>query len=208
MISARCLLLLQGVAVCSVNAQQRIDITPFLGYRSAATFSAPADAGEPGVKARLSDGRSMGIAAGFRWEDTAVVEFRFTRQNTATTLSGTTVEPALRTFSTRLEEYHADFMREFPLENAPRVRPFLNASVGVTRLSWTSRSESRFSFGIGGGVKYFPLKWFGIRLQAQWLPIWLNPEVKGLACGGGCVVSFGGKLADQAEVSLGPIFSF
>ncbi len=49
----------------------------------------------------------------------------------------------------------------------------------------------------------------GFRVQAQWLPIWVNPEVKAFACGGGgCVVVLGGRLVHQGEISIGPIFRF
>jgi opacity protein-like surface antigen len=205
--SVRCAVLLLIAVGTLASAQRRFDISPFVGYRSSMTFYTAPDS-QPGVKARLSDGASLGFAAGIRYDETAVIEFRFTRQNTSTTLNGTSVAPSFTTITTRLEQYHADFTREFVFDNAPGVRPFLNASVGATRISWLARTDTRFSFGIGGGVKYFPVKWFGLRLQAQWLPIWLNPELKGIACGGGCVIVLGGRLASQGEVSVGPTFSF
>lgn len=207
MFAVRCAVLLLVAVWTPLCAQRRFDVSPFVGYRSSMTFYTAPDS-QPGIKVQLSDGGSLGFAAGVRYDDTAVIEFRFARQNTSTTLSGAGVAPSFGTISTHLEQYHGDFTREFVFDTAPGVRPFLNASVGVTRLSWLARTDSRFSFGIGGGVKYFPVKWFGLRLQAQWLPIWLNPELKGLACGGGCVIVLGGRLASQGEVSVGPTFSF
>jgi hypothetical protein len=195
------------VLVCPAAAQRRFDVTPLFGYRSPLITDIEKD-GQSGGEARLAADSSVGLAAGVRWEDTAVVEFRFTRQNTQTAFTGIPLPQAAPLLSTRLEQYHADFTREFPLENAPGVRPFLTGSVGLTRFAWPGRSTSRMSFGPGGGWKYFPVKWFGLRVQAQWLPVWLNPQVKGLVCGAGCVVVIGGKLADQFEVSFGPTFSF
>jgi hypothetical protein len=78
----------------------------------------------------------------------------------------------------------------------------------MTRITAAGESYNRFAFGIGGGVKWFPLKWFGIRAQGQWLPTLIDPEIKAFICAGGCAVTLGGKLVDQATISLGPIFSF
>jgi hypothetical protein len=199
--------LLLGVAV-PAGAQKRVDVTPLVGYRSSASITATDAGGEHGGKVQISAGSCLGIAMGVRYQETAVIEFRFTRQNTVTLVSGIAGTPVGRGTDTRLEQYHGDFTREFPLENAPRIRPFLTGNIGMTRLVWGGRSASRFSFGLGGGLKYFPARWVGFRVQAQWLPIWLNPQVKAFACGGGCVAVFGGRLADQGEVSFGPTFSF
>jgi hypothetical protein len=189
-------------------AQRRFDVTPLFGYRSSFSAQATDESGNTGAQAHFSSGESFGAAVGVRYEETAVIEFRFTRQNMQTTFSGTSVQPVSVSLPTTLEQYHGDFTREYIFEDAKNVRPFLIGSAGATRLSWFGRSTTRFSFGIGGGVKYFPVRWFGIRAQAEWLPIWLNPEVKGFVCGGGCIVVFGGKLASQFEASFGPTFSF
>ncbi len=195
------------VACFPASGQRRVDVTPLFGYRSPISITAADENGQTVGKAHLSSGSSIGIAVGVRYEETAVIEFRWTRQNTETRISAPGA--ALPSpFDTRLEQYHGDFTREFILEEARMVRPFIIGSAGMTRFSWPGRSSSRFSFGIGGGVKFFPVKWMGFRIQAQWLPVWVNPEVKAFACGGGCLVVLGGKLADQGEVSFGPVFSF
>ncbi len=184
-----------------VSAQRRVDITPLFGYRSPMNIPITNESGQETGKAHLSGGGSFGLAVGIRYEETAVIEFRWTRQNTDTRVNGALVD-------TRLEQYYGDFTREFILEATRIARPFVMGSVGMTRLSWAGKSTSRFSFGLGGGVKLFPLRWMGLRIQAHWLPIWLNPDVQGFACGGGCVVVLGGRLVDQGEVSFGPVFSF
>jgi len=44
---------------------------------------------------------------------------------------------------------------------------------------------------------------------AQWLPIWVTPEMKGFACGTGRRLAIlSGQLSHQCEVSVGPIFRF
>jgi hypothetical protein len=109
-----------------------------------------------------------------------------------------------------LDQFHGDFTREFVLEDLKGLRPYLTASVGATHFGTTNDGFTRFSFGFGTGLKVLLNSRFGLRFQAQWLPIWVDPEVRGLACGSGsgCIVVLSGKLIEQFEVSAGPVFRF
>ena len=49
---------------------------------------------------------------------------------------------------------------------------------------------------------------YGLRMQAEWLPLVINPEVSSLVCGGGCVVHLNATLVSQGEIAVGPIFRF
>jgi hypothetical protein len=60
---------------------------------------------------------------------------------------------------------------------------------------------------MGGGIKVFPSRQVGFKVQAQWLPIVFNPETTAI-CSGNCVIRFGGKLGSQAELTAGPVFRF
>ena len=108
-----------------------------------------------------------------------------------------------------VNQFHGDFTREFVLEERHWLRAFLTGSVGAAYLAGRSKSFTRFSLDLGTGLKLFPHSRFGVRLQAQWLPVWVSPEVKGFACvSGNCLVILGGQLSHQCEVSVGPIFRF
>ena len=203
-----------AVMSCPVLAQNApepllgIDITPNVGYRTNINFIT-----EPGVdginpRVSLDSGPSRGLAVGVRYNDGDVVEFRWSRQDTYMNVVG----PVLPPFRERvtLDQFHMDCSHEYVVDEWPLwARPFIMASVGATRVSSTSGSPSftRFSFGIGGGVKAFPFRRFGLKIQAEWLPLWVNPEVRAL-CGYGCVIFLSGRLAHQAEVSISPVFRF
>jgi hypothetical protein len=109
-----------------------------------------------------------------------------------------------------MDLFHGDFTREYYLEEQPWLRPYLTGSVGLARLASGGSSFSRFSFGLGTGLNLFPGKRVGLRLQIQWLPIWVEPEVRGFVCGGrsGCTFVLSGKFVQQGVVSLGPTFHF
>src|SRR5262249_6402267 len=109
-----------------------------------------------------------------------------------------------------LDQFHLDASHEYVLDEWPLwARPFVTGSVGLTHISSTAGTASftRFSFGIGGGIKAFPLRQLGFKLQAQWLPMWVKPEVQAI-CGVGCVIHIGGRLVSQGEVTVGPVFRF
>jgi hypothetical protein len=194
----------------SLSAQRRFDVTPLFGFRGSEPI--PLSYETPGSEqtgdVKLAPGASFAVAAGIRYDTLNVIEFRWTRQSTEmTNARQSTARPPFE-IGARLDQYHGDFTREYELEEHRLIRPFIIGSVGATRLTTPLSSFTRMSFGLGGGVKVFPTSRFGIRMQAQWLPLWLNPKVEGFVCGGGCIVVLGGRLAHQAEVSIGPVFSF
>ena len=185
-----------------------IDITPNVGYRTNINFIT--EPGVDGVKPRVSldSGPSRGFAVGVRYNDGDVVEFRWSRQDTYMNVVGPNVPPFRQRVT--FDQFHMDCSHEYVVDEWPLwARPFILGSVGVTRVSGTvdSPSFTRFSFGIGGGVKAFPFRRFGLKIQAEWLPLWVNPEVRAL-CGYGCVIFLSGRLAHQAEISISPVFRF
>ena len=109
-----------------------------------------------------------------------------------------------------LDQFHLDFTHEYAIEGWPvGARPFVMGSVGASRISNASNgSFVRFSMGLGGGIKFFLNRHFGVRVQAQWLPLFVDPEVVSFVCGGGCVVHLNAGLSSQGEVAIGPIFRF
>ena len=82
-------------------------------------------------------------------------------------------------------------------------------SVGVTHASGSDGGANftRFSFGIGGGLRFYATRHVGFKVQAEWLPVVIDPQVA-FVCGGGCVVHVGASVANQGEVIVGPVFHF
>ena len=180
----------------------RIDVTPLIGYRTSMTFSA----GQNGVATSglsLDASPSYGVAAGVRLNEEDLVEFRWARQDTHVHLAGSSEKVTLN-------QFHGDFTHEYILENwRAWARPFVIGSVGATHLgAGPNSSFTRFSFGLGGGIKVYFNRHTGLRMQAEWLPLVINPEVSALVCGGGCVVHLNATLVSQGEIAVGPIFRF
>jgi opacity protein-like surface antigen len=58
-----------------------------------------------------------------------------------------------------------------------RLRPFAFAGLGATFFSAADlESETKFSFGLGAGVKYFRWESIGLRAHFRYKPTMLNDE--------------------------------
>ncbi len=198
----------------ALSAQQselkppHFEITPFVGYRTSMSFQAqPYVTGtSPGLV--LDASPSYGVSFGMRLravED--LVEIRWARQDSYVH-AGDIVLPTPRQ-RVILDQFHGDFSHEPLVEDWPSwVKPFVVASVGATHVSGnTSINFTRFSFGIGGGIRFYVSRHFGFKIQAEWVPVYVDPQVA-FICGGGCVVHAGGTAASQGEILVGPILRF
>ena len=190
---------------------QSFEVTPVVGARMGGTFVIQPD-GAPPIQAPLADAASYGVSAGVRFDDLSLVEFRWTRA-TSTFQSGPSsafLDGAVGEVT--LNQFHADFTREFVVREVKGLRSFLTGSLGATHLGGAQDGFTRFSFGLGAGLKQFLGSRLAIRAEAQWLPILVEPSVSGFACGavqpGGCLVVLSGELVQQFHVSVGPVVRF
>jgi hypothetical protein len=193
----------------------RFDFSGFLGYRTSVSFTGPepevtpTDASTPFVtpKVVLDPSPSYGLSFGARINELDLIELRWSRMNTTMRLE----QNFLTTFQQNVivDQYHGDFTHEYIVENWPlQVRPYIMASIGATHVSGSvTRNFTRFSFGIGGGFKVFFNRNVGFRIQGEWLPIVVDPEVA-IACGAGCVLRIRTQAASQGEFAVGPIIRF
>lgn len=203
----RSLALVIFVVPFSTFAQQLFDISPIFGYSSSVSFPLSSETTSKST-AKVIPSVTLRIAAGVRYDEDQVIEFHYSRQSSTIKFDGLHAVSPVFSNQSIIEQFLVDFTHEFVLDEPIAVRPFVVASVGMTRITAAGESSNGFAFGIGAGIKWFPVKWFGIRAQGQWLPTLIDPKIKTLICAGGCVAAVGGKLASQANISVGPIFSF
>jgi hypothetical protein len=189
----------------------RFDFSVLGGYRTNVSFTGPTDTTvEPNTTAPrivIDPSPSYGFAFGARINEEDLIEVRWARMNSTMRLE----QSFLTTFQQHVtvDQYHGDFTHEYILDNWPaRVRPYIMASIGATHISGNvTRSVTRFSLGIGAGFKIFVNRNVGFRLQGEWLPIVVDPEV-GLVCGAGCLLRIQTQVTSQGEFAAGPLFRF
>ena len=204
------------VSAVSAHAQ-KYEIAPLIGGSFGGTIQLE-QASTPNFEAHVADSFIFGIAGGFRFngeegEGYDLIEFRWFRQDThlfikqdplvATPSITASFRPAIA-----LDHFLGDFTHEFIIKEAPKIHPFLTASLGAARMSTPASSATRFAFGVGTGVNVFPAKHWGFRLSVEYLPIVLHAELQRLVCAGGCIVVLNGGVMNQFVFSAGPSFRF
>ena len=214
------LCLVLSVAIVSAYGQ-KIEITPLVGARFGGTLDLE-QASNPNFSAHLADSISFGIAGGYRFEGEEeghdIIGFRWMRQNTHLYIrqdprvptpvptpldTATSFRPAVH-----LDHFLGDFTHEFAIQDVRSIQPFVTGSLGAVRLSAPASSATRFTFGVGAGLKVFPSRHWGVSFKAEYLPTVLSAQVQRLVCTGGCIVVLSGGLLNQFEVTVGPAFRF
>lgn len=185
----------------------RFDLTLFMGYRTSISF--PVEPHVTGTNPRivLEANPSYGVAFGARPREEDLIEVRWARQDSFVHSEEiTTSIPRQRII---LDQIHGDFSHEPWIEQWPTwARPYVLASVGGTRVfNATGVSFTRFSFGLGAGIRFYASRHLGFKLQGEWLPLLASPEVA-FVCGRGCILHVGGAAASQGEVFAGTFLRF
>ena len=188
----------------------RFDFTPFAGYRTSMSF--PVEPHVTGTNPRvvLDASPSFGFSFGFRLlpdREEDLVEFRWARQDSYVHTEEITPTPSQQRVV--LNQFHGDFSHEPFIEEWPSwAKPYVLGSIGGTHLSSSSAiSFTRFSFGLGGGIRFYPTRHLGFKIQAEWVPVLASPNVA-FVCGAGCLIHVGGTATSQGEAFAGTFIRF
>jgi hypothetical protein len=185
----------------------RFDFTPFIGYRTSMSFPIEPHVTGTNPRVTLDASPSYGVSFGVRFHEDDLVEVRWARQDSYVHSEDIMPQPPRQRVI--LDQFHVDSSHEYLVEDwASWARPFVMGSAGATHVSSsTNINFTRFSFGIGGGVRFYASRHLGFKIQAEWLPVLVDPHVA-FICGPGCIVHVGGTLSSQGEVLVGPILRF
>jgi hypothetical protein len=130
---------------------QSFELTPFIGARLGGTFDIQPD-GAAQIEATLKDAASYGFSAGVRFDDLSLVEFRWAQSTSTLRFGGPFAFLGASVGNVALNQFHADFTREFVIPEIKGLRSFLTGSLGVTHLGTEQDGFTRFSFGLGAGL--------------------------------------------------------
>ena len=149
-------------------AQERFEIQPFGGYKYGGGVDV---AGNPLGFSRINIDSSVsyGITGTFNPAARLGLEFLWDRQPTNATgkFSGGGTYPTKVGFT--MDQYHGNFLFSFA-DHQSKVEPFLLVGFGASNMHGGGSSTTKFSFGVGGGVKYFVTRHLGFRAQARYTP--------------------------------------
>ena len=181
---------------------QTVEVTPFAGYRFGGGFFEQLTAQPVDVDGAPTFGVLLNVAL----YDGLQVEGLFTHQEAHVNVPATALGPAARPRLT-VEHWMAGGLQEFGYR--PRARPFLSGLLGLTRYAVPGDNEIRFTVAAGGGVKLFPVRHVGLRLDGRVFATFADVEGRAIACAPGfCFFAFDADVVWQAEFTAGVAFRF
>ena len=107
-------------------------------------------------------------------------------------------------------EYDVDVIQIGVLEEfgGPKLRPFLMGTLGATRFSADGYgADVNFSFGMSGGVKYYPFDWLALRVDLRGYGT-ITEASGAVFCSSGCVAVYSGSMIWQGELTGSIVISF
>lgn len=163
------------------------------------------------------DSFSWNFTLGYHFTENWEIEFLYDQQQSKLEASGTsTVEIG----DFKVKNYHGVFSYNFGDSHA-QARPYVFFGAGATdypglsftRLNGTPGEiggNSKFSGTLGAGVKIYPGKHAGLRLQARWTPTYIKSDSEGYWCDPywGCYVVGNAQYSNQFEVTGGLTLRF
>lgn len=205
---AALILALLAVSILPATAQYKFEVQPFAGYKWGGGANVAGN--YLGVsRINIDSSLAYGVTATFNPAENLGVEFLWNRQptNASASYSGGGTYPTK--VGVTLDQFHGDFLFSFA-GHGSKVEPFVLFGVGATDMHGAGSSTTKFSFGVGGGVKYFVSKHIGFRAQARYTPTYLYSTNGGVWCNwwGACWVVPNDHFLQQGDVTGGIIFRF
>jgi len=187
-------------------ADERFELTPFVGYRFAGDFDNISDPTLTYRAVDVGDSETYGLIFDINMGENAQIELSWSRQDT--TLTGKQYSgPNVDLTDTTIDYWHVGGNILFG-DSLDDGRGFLTFSIGGTHFSPDAYSGStQFSFGFGGGGKFYFSDLFGVRVQGKLLSTYVNSSTSWW-CAGGCWTVSNPNYLLQAEVDVGLIFRF
>ena len=177
---------------------QSVQITPFVGYAFGGSVRDTVLDESRSFDAALDYGGTLSFPISESWR----FELLYSRQETK--LASGLGPP----FDVTIERYLGGFQEE---KGEGNVRWFGTVWFGATRFVpglGGFDSETKFGAGVGLGVKTFPAKNVGLRLEARGFYTLVKGEGGAFCANGTCLFAFSGTGLWQGDVSAGLILAF
>ena len=191
-----------AVAWWSHPGAAQVEVTPFFGYQ----FGGELEDAETGQSYELADGACAGGMVNINVSEISQVEFYFSRQETELESEGLFAGKTF--FDLDVDYYHIGGTLLLLQEE---WQPFVVGTLGATHLSpepSSMGSLTRFSVGLGGGVRYFPTEHLGLYLAGRGLFTFIDSDTHITIESGSTTAQIYADGLWQAVLQAGLIFQF
>jgi hypothetical protein len=148
--------------------------------------------------------QSLGVVVDVPTSSGLYAEVLYSHQHAQVSVPGSFFRPTLWRLS--VDHWQAGGLEEF---GRGRLRPFLGATIGLTR--YGAEADSRFRFTVGGigGLKVFPTPHLGLRLDTRIFATLAEGATSVRVCSAGsCVLALHLNVVWQAEFTAGVVVKF
>jgi len=199
----------------AAQAQREFEITPFAGTRFGGNIDLTQQ-GNPNVDyLNIKSSVNYGIMGDVTFWQNFQGEFMWNRQPTSLSAHNPNDNTYSFVSNMNLDMYQFDVLYQFlPAES--KLRPFVVAGLGFSHFGVPSLNgesvlgfSNRFAYNIGGGVKYFFNRHWGLRAELRWSPS-LTTQGMATYCDPyfGCAPTTVSNRAEQGQANIGVIYRF
>lgn len=205
-------------ALAQDTVWQKIEVTPFGGYKFGGKINVSGNSTNPGVNNLLiKSNYDYGVMADYAIWPNFDAEFMLVRQpSTLSSQDTSTIPPTVTPLTdTTLSTY--TFGASYAFRGDAKLRPFIAGGLGWTHFSNIDNPNpngvylgfyNKLAYNIGGGAKYYFSKFAGFRVDFRYLATRTTPGV-GTQCGYyGCYQVGTTNHANQGELNFGLILRF
>ena len=199
----------------SANAQQRFEVTPFVGYETTSSYpvSVFTNAGGTTVpvdRLRVNDSAAFGTFLDYSLTENAQVEFMWNRNNTSYSAHDILTNSYFSAYHSDIDQYQFGMLYMFRSSDH-RLRPYVAGSLGFTHDYNSNGNPDRteFSYSLGGGVKYALSRHLALRGDIRYLPTY-GSSSPGTYCDPffGCYTTKVSHYLNRASFVGGIVFKF
>jgi opacity protein-like surface antigen len=214
------LMILAGSSSSMAEDGKRFEFQLFGGFTASGGIPLKAADGTTAGAMSVDSSHNVGTTFGVRFNELDAVEGLWRRQYTSGRLPSGIIVPAsagsLPSFDLKIDQYHCNFLHHYQI-SVPGLVPYVMGGLGATtyyaKRNRLGDSMTRFSFALGGGVKYFISGHFGVRGEARWTPTLLSASDGRFWChfggeGAQCAIYLKTALQNQLDLTGGIVIRF
>jgi len=200
------------LAAFSAHAQGRFEIDPFVGYETSASYPVSIITPPPGFapvdRLRVNDSLAFGTFLDYHLTENFQGEFMWNHNNTSYSAHDIVTNTYVPAYHSDIDQFQFGVLYMFRSSDA-RLRPYVAGSLGFTHDSNSNNTPNRteFSYSLGGGVKYFINRHFGLRGDIRYLPTYGSSSNE-LYCYYGCYYANVAHFLNRGSFTGGIIFKF
>jgi hypothetical protein len=154
---------------------QKYEIMPYLGYRWGGAFKGAQYVEDGNIRAadlEIEDGGSYGLLGSIALVPGINLEILYERQSSELKLYSVTLKERVTLSDIDIDYFQVGLLYEFYQLEEQKIRPFMEITLGGTRLDPKEgiEGETRFSGGFAFGAKAFLNERFGVCVRCQGVP--------------------------------------